>query len=63
MTTQTSTYEITRFYFDESHPDHHRQIASGLTLAEAQAHCQRDDTHEQVDGQTIWFDGYDQERK
>jgi hypothetical protein len=31
-------------------------IKTGLTLEEAQEHCQRDDTH--GDG---WFDGYDEE--
>jgi hypothetical protein len=31
-------------------------IETGLTLEEAQAHCQREDTH--GDG---WFDGYEEE--
>jgi hypothetical protein len=52
------TYRIIRFHFDTDHPDHHRVIASGLTLAEAQAHCQRDDT--QGEG---WFDGYNADRE
>lgn len=50
------TYRIIRFHFDTAHPDHRRTIATGLTLTEAQAHCQRDDT--QGDG---WFDGYNEE--
>jgi hypothetical protein len=51
-----ATYRVVRFHFDENHPDHRREIASGLTLEEAQAHCKRDDT--KGDG---WFDGYDEE--
>ncbi len=43
-------YRIIRFRF-KGRP---RTIKSGLTLAEALAHCQREDTH--GDG---WFDGYD----
>jgi len=45
-----TTYKIVRFRF----ADDNTVIQRGLTLAEAQAHCQRDDTH--GDG---WFDGYD----
>lgn len=46
------TYRIVR---------HHREgpselIDTGLTLEEAQAHCQRDDTHG-----PDWFDGYDRD--
>ncbi len=49
-----TTYKITRFYQD---PDRDSDvIVRGLTLEQAQAHCQRDDTH--GDG---WFDGYDEE--
>lgn len=50
------TYKIVRFCFDDNHPDHRKVIKQGLTLAEAQEHCQREDTH--GDG---WFDGYDKE--
>jgi hypothetical protein len=32
-------------------------VKRGLTLEQAQAHCQRDDTH--GDG---WFDGYEEEK-
>ena len=50
-------YKIVRFCFDTNHLDHHKVIKSGLTLEEAQDHCQRDDTREQG----VWFDGYYQE--
>ena len=50
------TYRIKRFCFDESSPEHHKVIETGLTLDEAQEHCQRPDTH--GDG---WFDGYEEE--
>ena len=46
------TYKIIRFRFNGSN----RVIKKGLTLEEAQAHCQREDTH--GDG---WFDGYEAE--
>jgi hypothetical protein len=45
-------YRIVRFYRDG--PNEARE--SGLTLAQAQKHCQREDTH--GDG---WFDGYEVE--
>lgn len=47
-------YRIVRFY----HPSKDRlprTIKSGLTLAEAQAHCKRPDTHQAGE----YFDGYD----
>lgn len=50
------TYKIVRFCFDTSSPDHHRVIETGLTLEEAQEHCQSEETH--GDG---WFDGYTEE--
>lgn len=57
-----TTYRIRRMYFDSDHPHHNRIIDTGLTLEEAQAHCQREDTHEKrEDGYTIWFDGYEEE--
>ena len=43
------TYKIIRFRFEGKS----RTIKKGLTLEEAQEHCQRDDT--KGDG---WFDGY-----
>lgn len=47
-----TTYKIIRFRFDLPSIE----IATGLTLEEAQEHCRRPDTR--GDG---WFDGYDQE--
>tara|TARA_Y100001937_G_C6969480_1_gene262596 strand:- start:8 stop:166 length:159 start_codon:yes stop_codon:yes gene_type:complete len=50
-------YKIVRFYRDENHPDNKKVILRGLTEEEAQAHCQREDTHERG----VWFDGYTEE--
>jgi hypothetical protein len=47
------TYKITRFRFDGDH----RVIRRGLTLEEAQAHCQSPKTRGEG-----WFDGYGEER-
>lgn len=47
-----TTYKIIRFRFKGSN----KTIKTGLTLEEAQAHCQREDTHGEG-----WFDGYDEE--
>jgi hypothetical protein len=47
------TYKIVRFYQGRQPP---AVLVRGLTLEQAQAHCQRDDT--QGDG---WFDGYEEE--
>lgn len=52
-----TTYKIVRFYRDDQ-PS--QVIVRGLTLEQAQAHCQRDDTHGYgADGIVAWFDGYD----
>lgn len=57
-----TTYKIIRFHRDSENPVHLRVIKRGLTLEEAQAHCDREDTHEMgEDGHAIWFDGYDEE--
>jgi hypothetical protein len=50
------TYKIIRFCFDENDPDHHAIIDTGLSLEEAQEHCNREDTHGPG-----WFDGYTEE--
>lgn len=47
------SYKIIRFYQD-NRPS--KVVKTGLTLEEAQAHCQSDDTHGPG-----WFDGYDEE--
>jgi hypothetical protein len=47
------TYKIVRYRFQGNN----RVLKRGLSLAEAQAHCQRDDTHGDD-----WFDGYTEER-
>jgi hypothetical protein len=47
-----NTYKIIRFRFDGEN----EVIETGLTLEEAQEHCNDPDTH--GDG---WFDGYEQE--
>jgi hypothetical protein len=46
------TYKIVRFKFEGGN----RVIKTGLTLEQAQAHCQREDTHGKD-----WFDGYTKE--
>jgi hypothetical protein len=50
-------YKIIRFYQDTGHQDHGKVIKTGLTLDEAQAHCQDEATHEAG----VWFDGYTEE--
>lgn len=55
------TYRVVRFCFDESSPDHRRVIETGLTLEEARAHCQRDDTRGTDANGSPWFDGYEEE--
>jgi len=46
------SYKIVRFHFNKEN----EVIATGLTLEEAQEHCNRDDTHGEG-----WFDGYTEE--
>ena len=53
MTTAPRCYRIVRFYGPGS-DRRPRTIRNGLTEAEAQAHCEREDTHGPG-----WFDGYD----
>tara|TARA_R100001530_G_scaffold134388_2_gene109160 strand:- start:177 stop:509 length:333 start_codon:yes stop_codon:yes gene_type:complete len=49
------TYKIVRFTFGD--PIENRIVMRGLSLKEAQEHCQRDDTREAG----VWFDGYEKE--
>jgi hypothetical protein len=52
------TYVIKRFHYNGNW----ETIVRGLTLEQAQAHCQRDDTHGgSVEAGDAWFDGYDDE--
>lgn len=53
MSDDGQTYMIVRNCFDWDDPDHGKIIRTGLTLAEAQQHCNDESTH--GDG---WFDGY-----
>ena len=48
------TYKVVRMYQERDKPS--EIIKTGLTKAEAMAHCQRDDT--KGDG---WFDGFSEE--
>ena len=54
---EETTYRIVRFYQDVNHPDHHKEIDSGLTKAEAKEHCQDPDSCEKG----VWFDGFEEE--
>jgi hypothetical protein len=49
------SYKIVRFFQDGRN---RRTIKTGLTLEQAQAHCEREDTA--GDG---WFDGYTEDNK
>lgn len=54
------TYKIVRFNRDSNIDK--EIIKRGLTLEEAQSHCQDEATHEKDDsGNVIWFDGYTKE--
>ena len=52
------TYKIKRHCFNSGHPDHHKVIEEGLTLEEAQAHCQDPTTSGEDSERGAWFDGY-----
>lgn len=66
----TTTYRVVRMYRD--HPDRRRTIKRGLTLAQAQRHCQdpetSSDTCETAKSRAYtrrwgpWFDGYSEEK-
>lgn len=51
-TTGPKCYRIIRFYLNGRKA---RTIKTGLSEAEAQAHCRRPDTRKE----NVWFDGYD----
>lgn len=51
------TYKIVRKYRDSNHPDNNKVIKEGLTLEEAQEHCNDPSTHEPG----VWFDCYYEE--
>ena len=53
------TYKIVRYKFQGNN----RTMERGLTLEQAQEHCQREDTHakKDKDGHRKWFDGYTKE--
>jgi hypothetical protein len=53
-------YKIIRFYHDKNKRP--RTIKKGLSLEEAQAHCQREDTSKRdKKGNIVWFDGFTKE--
>lgn len=54
--THERSYRVVRFHFDTDHPDHRKVIAEGLSLDEAQDHCNDERTHGPG-----WFDGYEEE--
>ncbi len=56
-TMDEKTYKIVRKYKDSSHPDHDKEIDTGLTREEAKEHCKDPDTQE--DG--VWFDAFYEE--
>ena len=54
-----TTFKIVRMTADENHPERHKVVKRGLTLEEAQAHCQDPDTRGgDYDEGTAWFDAY-----
>jgi hypothetical protein len=64
------TYRVVRFCFDSSDPQHHKVIKTGLTLDEAQEHCQDPETSSRTASELtlarvgiadVWFDGYQPE--
>ena len=64
------TYLIRRFCFDSNSEWHHAIIDSGLTLEEAQEHCNDPETSSSTASEETlaelgingpWFDGYSEE--
>ena len=64
------SYKIVRMYFDDDTPT--RTIKTGLTLEEAQSHCQDKETSSstceritariETEKYGKWFDGYEEEK-
>lgn len=54
-----NTFRIVRFHEGDA-PGESKVIETGLTLEEAQAHCNRPDTRG-IDESGLWFDGYTRE--
>jgi hypothetical protein len=52
-----TTYKIIRFRF---HGDN-EVIRRGLTLEQAQEHCNDESTHDTENSPPLWFDGYDKD--
>lgn len=55
------SYKVIRFHRDNSNPEHRKVIHTGLTLAQAQAHCLNAQTREEDATGVVWFDGYEAE--
>lgn len=65
------TYKVIRFYFNN--PGYRRTIRTGLTRAEAQAHCSDPDTSSTTCETPVgkartrrlgpWFDGYEEDKR
>jgi hypothetical protein len=55
----TETYKIVRHFSDPNRPCRTRRGLTGLTLEQAQAHCNDPKTHKAG----VWFDGYTREGK
>jgi hypothetical protein len=61
MVNANETYKVIRFHRDSNHPDHQKVIKEGLTLEQAQRHCQDESTKGYNDAMELeWFDGYEQ---
>jgi hypothetical protein len=66
-----TTYKVVRFY--QQHPARALRLRRGLTLEQAQAHCQNPETssrtcttaegHRRTELMGPWFDGYTEETK
>jgi hypothetical protein len=57
-----ATYKVVRFTADDANEHNHETIATGLTLEEAQGHCEDDATHgDDAEHGGPWFDGYTEE--